>query len=1002
MTDLSARLAKLSPAQRKLLEQKLAQRATPTAEPLAVVGMACRFPGAPDLAAYWRLIRDGIDATSDIPQSRWDVESLYDPSGEQPGKMSVRRAGLVDQIDQFDPQFFGISPREAARMDPQQRMLLEVSWEALEMGGHAPDALAGSPVGVFVGIGGTDYSKIPSQFVDYYRQIDAHVGTGNALSIAANRVSYIFDFRGPSLAVDTACSSSTMAMHIAAQCLRNGECDVALVGGVNAILTPETTIAFSKAKMLSPTGQCRPFDAQADGYVRGEGCGMLVVKRLKDARASGDRILGIIRGVATNQDGRTSGITAPNGLSQQAVIRAALAQAGLDASQIGYIEAHGTGTKLGDPIEVEALSHVFRQTKATDKPCYVTSVKANVGHMETVSGVAGLIKVLLLMQHEMIAPQLHLKSLNPRISLKGTRLVIPQQTVPWPAKDGPRIAGVSSFGFGGANTHLIVEAPGVQETVIPDVPLKSPQKHVVTVSAKSPEGMRRYAERYREYLQSNNDVTLAEFAATVNSGRAHFPHRAAFIANDRDELIAQLQALSQGSSAKGLQFGQAKSGHRPRVAFLFTGQGSQYPGMGRDLFESQPVFRETLEQCNQILSGLLPVPLLSVIYPDSGQQAGDAEPLVHQTQYTQPALFAVEYALAKLWMSWGFEPQAVLGHSVGEYVAACVAGILSLEDALRLIAHRARLMQRLPSGGKMAAIFAAESQVLAWIGELKLSLSIAAANGPENTVVAGTADAVEALVAHCEKQRVNAQFLKVSHAFHSALMEPMLAEFKQLASAVSFHAPRIPLIANVSGEQLKKTWDAEYLANQIRNTVRFADSMQTLERLNLEVYLEVGPSPVLTGMGKRVLPQSKSLWLTSLRSGQSDEAMMCDSLAKAYLAGCRIDWNHVDQRNHYRRLELPTYPFERQRCWYESNAAAAPEATTVRSARSLHPLLGNLVPTALETTVFENHLSATDPSYLLDHAVQGSVLFPAAVIVRPHCKPLDRCMAMACMWSKIL
>ncbi len=461
MSDLAQRMAGLSPAQRKLLEQRLAGQ-KPLAEPIAIVGMSCRFAGADSLAAYWRVVSDGIEAISEVPPDRWDVDELYDPTGTQSGKMYTKWGGFVDNIDQFDPQFFGIAPREASRMDPQQRLLLEVAWEAMENAGIPADQLAGSRTAVYVGIGGADYSKVPAQFADYYHHIDAHVGTGNALSIAANRISYIFDFHGPSAAVDTACSSASLAVHLAVESLRRRECTAALAGGVNAIITPETTIAFSKARMLSPEGKCRPFDAGANGYVRGEGCGLVLLKRLADAERDGDQVLAIIRATSVNQDGRTSGISAPNGQSQQECIRAAHAQAGVAAADISYIEAHGTGTPLGDPIEMQALAEIFQRTSDTERPVHVTSVKANIGHTETVSGAAGLIKAVLLMQHEVVPPQLYLEKLNPHISLEGSRIVVPTQRVPWPAHSGRRLAGISSFGFGGTNTHILIEAPRQQ------------------------------------------------------------------------------------------------------------------------------------------------------------------------------------------------------------------------------------------------------------------------------------------------------------------------------------------------------------------------------------------------------------------------------------------------------------------------------------------------------------------------------------------------------------
>lgn len=984
MTDLSQRLANLSPQQMKMLQQRLQNRVS-TPESIAIVGMSCRFPGAPSLDAYWRLIDQGIDATREIPADRWDVDALYDPTGELAGKMSVRRAGLLEHIDQFDPQFFGISPREAARMDPQQRLLLEVCWEALENGGIAPDGVAGSATGVFVGIGGTDYAKVPAQFDGYYQLIDAHVGTGNALSIAANRISYIFDLRGPSLAVDTACSSSTMAIHLAVQSLRNRECSMALSGGVNAILTPETTIAFSKARMLSPEGRCRPFDAGANGYVRGEGCGVLVLKRLSDAIEHGDRIFAVIRSTATNQDGRTSGITAPNALSQQAVIRTALAQAGLQPAQVDYVEAHGTGTPLGDPIEIEALRQVFPRSTSTDRPCYVTSVKANVGHMETVSGVAGIIKVALMMEHQKIPPQLHLETLNPRISLAQSRLVIPTQPVDWPISETPRLAGVSSFGFGGANTHVVLQAPetavATNQTTLDQSSAADRSRHIVTLSGKSATALQDAVIRLAAHLERRPTLNVADLAATLNRGRAHFAHRTAIVTGSTSELAEQLSQLTKAGRPRGVKSGTVRPGQRPQVAFLFTGQGSQYIDMGRGLYQTQPVFRQALNRCNEILNDLLPRPLLSVLYPQLALTEESDNDAIHQTGYTQPALFAIEYALATLWRHWGVEPCAVLGHSVGEYVAACIAGAVSLEDALRLIAHRARLMQDLPAGGQMAAVFAPAGRVTALIQHMGLetSLAIAASNGPENTVVSGESTAMESLLRHCEQAGISSQMLRVSHAFHSQLMEPMLREFHALASACTFHAPQIPLISNVTGGVQRDPWTADYLCQHIRGTVRFAEGMAALAELSPDIFLEIGPAPVLTGMGRRCLTGSTATWLPSLRQGQHDEETLLLSAAELYVAGAPLDWNAFDAHWKRQRLVLPTYPFERQRCWFDP-PAAPPRGLAERAvqATQAHPLLGESIAVATGQQLFQRKTSPDSPAYLSEHRVQDSVAFPAA------------------------
>jgi acyl transferase domain-containing protein len=795
MSELAQRLAGLSPAQRQLLEKRLAQQ-VPTSQSIAIVGMACRFPGAPNLEAYWRLIRDQINAAREVPAERWDIEEFYDPTGESAGKMSVRWAAMIDDPDQFDPQFFGITPREAARMDPQQRLLLEVGWEAMENAGRPADQLAGSRTGVFVGIGGTDYSKVAMPYDDYYQHIDAHMGTGNALSIAANRLSYIFDFHGPSAAIDTACSSSSLAIHFAVESLRRGESDAALAGGVNMILTPETTIAFSKARMLSTEGKCRPFDASADGYVRGEGCGLVLLKRLADAQRDGDNILAVIRATSVNQDGRTSGISAPNSQSQIACIRAALKQAALTPDQIGYIEAHGTGTPLGDPIEMQALCEIFRGDSSA-APCYVASVKANVGHMETVSGVAGLIKVVLMMQHDAIEPQTHFESLNPHINLTGTRLTIPTEEVAWPRNRAPRFAGVSSFGFGGTNTHLIVESGeqpvGRESSDQPERPL-----HLLKLSAKTESALTREAADLVAYLDEHSASKVANICYSANTGRADFNHRAVAAAADEGQLHDQLSALAAGKRLGPTKQAVVRAIGRPKVAFLFTGQGSQYVGMGRTLYESEPVFRRAIDACGKILTKQWDgQSLLSVLYPPD-QLADDPSAPIHQTQFTQPALFALEYALAELWQTWGVVPDIVLGHSVGEYAAACVAGVMSLEDGLALIAERARLMQSVKRHGKMAVVFASREHVAAALATFGGRVVIAVLNGPDNTVISGEAEAVEETAAQFAADGVQVKLLNVSHAFHSPLMDEMLDEFEAFASGIEFHPPHLPLAANLT------------------------------------------------------------------------------------------------------------------------------------------------------------------------------------------------------------
>ncbi|NLY00840.1 MAG: SDR family NAD(P)-dependent oxidoreductase [Rhodopirellula sp.] len=969
MAELSQRLANLSPEKRRLLEQRL-QKKPEAAEPIAIIGMACRLPGAPDLDAYWRLLVERRSAILEVPTDRWDIDAFYDPRPDIPGKINSRWGGFVERVGEFDPLFFGITPREAGKMDPQQRLLLEVAWEALENGCLAPERMAGSNTGVYIGIGGTDYSKLPAHYDNYFEHIDAYGGTGNALSIAANRLSYILDLRGPSLAVDTACSSALVALHLAVASLHSRETDAALAGGVNLILGPETTIAFSNAHMLSPDGHCRPFDASANGYIRGEGCGIVVLKRLTDAVEAGDRVLAVIRGVAVNQDGRTSGITAPNSISQQAAIRAALQSAGLSPDEVGYIEAHGTGTPLGDPIEVQALTKIFRGASETAGPCYLGSVKGNIGHLETAAGIAGLIKVVLMMQHRQILPQAYFESLNPNIQLAGTRLVIPRELASWQAQ-GPRIAGVSSYGFGGTNTHVVLEEASAAEpaAAATDRPLD-----LIALSAKTPSALKSLAGNYVDWLDSHPEAAIADVGFSANAGRSHFNHRLALPAANRPSLRRKLAAYANGETSEG--YGQVKVVPRAKLAFLFTGQGSQHVGMGRALYETQPVFRQALAQCDEILRGELELPLLSVIYPQPG---GDSP--LDETAYTQPSLFAIEYALAALWRSWGVEPDVVLGHSVGEYVAACVAGVFSLEDGLKLIAHRSRLMQQLPHDGLMAVIFADADVVAEAIEPYSDCVSIAAANGPENTVISGASAVVRELVADFEAEGIASRQLTVSHAFHSPLMEPMLDEFERLAGEIAYQAPRVPLVSNLSGDLLAGPPDAAYWRRHVRNAVRFADGFRTAAGQQVHAMVEVGPTPSLLGMGRRVMPELNTLWLPSLRKGQDDWQVLSGSLSKLYLLGAKIDWQGFDRPWPRRRLVLPNYPFERKHYWFDDNRKGSRRDFAGGRGPAVHPLLGSPIPTAVEKSLFEGRLSNRSPKYLVDHQVQGSPVTPAAAYV---------------------
>ena len=641
-------------------------------EPIAIVGMGCRLPGGAETPELlWSLLREGKDGIREIPSDRWDVEAYYDADPAARGKMYVRQGGFLEKVDGFDAHFFRVSPREAVSMDPQHRLLLEVVWEALENAGVAPDSLAGSPTGVFVGMMLNDYAHLGFKLGDP-TFIDAHHTSGCSMAFAAGRLSYFLGLQGPSLAIDTACSSSLVAVHLACQSLRQRECRLALAGGVNLILAPETSIAFCKSGMLSRDGRCKTFDASADGMGRGEGCGIVVLKRLSDAQADGDPVLALELGSAVNQDGPSAGLTVPSGPAQEEVIRRALASAHVKPAQVSYVEAHGTGTPLGDPIELGAINATLCRDRAPESPLFIGSIKTNMGHLEGAAGVSGLMKAVLAVQHGEIPPHLNLSAPSPLVDWNALPIRVPSAVVPWPSEDGRRIAGVSSFGLSGTNAHVVLgEAP----VLAPVESRFERPAHLLAFSAKTDTALRAQAERLLAHLREHPDLDIADVAYSGNVGRAHFHERACALVSSISEAEAILSAYMAGDEASGIFAGQAPTSGDAKVAFLFTGQGSQYVGMGRELYETQPTFRRALDECDQVLRSV-DVPLLSVLYPAEGV----ASP-IDETAHAQPALFALEYALAQMWMSWGVRPAAVLGHSVGEYVAACLAGVFSLEAA---------------------------------------------------------------------------------------------------------------------------------------------------------------------------------------------------------------------------------------------------------------------------------------------------------------------------------
>lgn len=952
-------------------------------QPIAIIGAGCRYPGGVESPAeLWRVVRDGVNAVSEVPADRWDANAFYDPDPKAPGKMVTKRGGFLSQVDRFDPQFFGISPREAATLDPQQRLLLETSCEALESAGLATDKLAGSATGVFVGITTSDYGQLMR--LGGPEHSDVYSATGSALNAAAGRVSFTFGFQGPCVSVDTACSSSLVAVHLACQSLRTGESDLALAGGVNVILSPDAMVLFSKWGMMAPDGACKTFDAAADGFVRAEGCAVIALKRLSDAVAAGDPILAVIRGSAVNSDGRSSGLTVPNGPAQEAVLRKALASANLTPADIDYVEAHGTGTSLGDPIEAEALGAVMRQGRSAQGKLLIGSVKTNLGHTEAASGLAGLLKVVMSLRHEAIPASLHFSRPNERIPWADLPLAVPTQLTPWQRGERVRRAGVSSFGFSGTNAHVILEEAPLADTDVaaaaklPAPERQSPGAVLVPISARDEVALRKVAARYAEFLATHPQASLADVSFTAATGRAHLLKRAALIVDSPAALQSDLRQFADGQKLPSLLEGASRAGERPKIAFLFTGQGSQYAGMARGLYDTEAVFRDSLDRAAALLAPHLQTPLLDVLFAQGATSA-----LLAQTLYTQPALFAVEFALAELWKSWGITPAVVMGHSVGEYVAACVAGVFSFEDGIALIAARAQMMQALPAGGGMAALFADEARVAPHLAAHAGRLSLAALNGPEETVVSGDAAALSDMLSAAAAAGIKSRTLEVSHAFHSPLLEPMLDAFERRAAGVAMQMPRLQLISNLTGQAFAAGVgpDARYWRRHAREPVRFAACIEALGAAGVTALVEVGPHPTLLALAARAAPAATWLATSSLRRGRDDRREMLSALGALYVRGASVHWNAVNVPSGSRRIALPTYPFQRERHWV--SAPSAQKSNHADRDPDVHPLLGRRQELAGSPAdfIWENLLSLDSHPWLTDHRVQGAAIVPATAYI---------------------
>lgn len=942
------------------------ERALVPKEPIAIVGMACRFPGADGVEAYWRLLRDGVDAISEVPPDRWDANALHDPDGQRPRSMNTKWGGFIQGVDQFDREFFGISPREAEQMDPQQRLLLQTSWEALEDAGIPPTSLGQSETGVFVGISSHDYSLLhPAwEYAD-----SPYLTTGNAASVAANRLSYFLDLIGPSVAVDTACSSSLVATHLACESLRRGESTLAIAAGVNLVLSPVVTVSFSRAGITSPDGRCKTFDARANGIARSEGVGVVILKPLSRAREDGDHIYALIQGGAVNQDGRSNGLTAPSLGSQVAVLEAAYRDAGVSPVDLDYIEAHGTGTPLGDPIECEALGRVLASRRtAGAPPCRVGSVKTNLGHLEAAAGIAGLMKLALALDRGELPPSVHFESPNPRIDFDALGLEVQTRLGPWERRGGRRVAGVSSFGFGGTNAHLVLSDPALEPPTATtgDDDRSRREQGVLPLSARAAAGVRELARRYEAHLHENPRVALADVCHTAGARRNHHSHRAAVAFDSRAELLQTLGSLARDTNVPAGR-GTAE---RPQVAFVFSGQGSQWAGMGLELAERFPVFREHLEALAAAIEHHAGWSLFGEL--STGTRAEQFTPIV------QPAIFACQVALAGLLQSWGVAPAAVVGHSMGEVAAAHVAGVLALEDAVHIICERSRLLSAARGRGSMALVELSADEAERRLLPFGERISIAAMNGPEQTIVAGEVAALEALGVELSRQGVFYRELNVEVAGHCAQVEPirelLVDDLHRLRPAEG----RIPFFSTVEARRLEGTQLVpHYWGRNVREPVRFHPTLERMLASGIATYVEISPHPVLVSAVQRIAGQhpggERSLVIGSMRRHESLRGVH-ECLAALYEHGLDLDWAEIEA--HGRHLaSLPAYPWQTERCW---RRAPAWRSATERDPGA-HPLLGGERSlAALSDRVWENVIATDEPSYLADHSVDGVPVFPGA------------------------
>jgi acyl transferase domain-containing protein len=935
-------------------------------EPIAIVGAGCLLPGKiSTLQDLFAALEGGRDCITGVPPDRWEVDSYYDPDPVAPGKTYVRHGGFVSGIDCFDPAFFGISGAEASRMDPQQRMALETVWHALEDAGQSAGELAGSNTGVFLAMMNTNGYALLKGAREGFDGITGYDALGDAMSITAGRISHFLDLAGPCMAVDTACSGSLVAVHLARQSILAGDCSAALVVGVSAILHPGIHMAFSKLGLMSRSGRCKAFDESADGYIRGEGCVAVLLRRETEAIARGDRILASIVGTAINQDGHTPALTAPNAGAQEKVMRMALARSGVSPFEVGYVEAHGTGTPVGDPIEMSALANVYGAGRSPGDPLYTGSAKSNFGHLESGAGLLGLLKAALSLDRGVIFPSLHFRRWNPNIHLGDAAICVPTAPIPWPRGETARVAGVNSFSYSGTNAHaLLREAPldaGSGATVA------ARPAELLVLSARSAASLQELADRWSDFLARDDSPPLRDISFTAAAGRTHMRHRLAIVGRGKEEIREKLARWRNGSVPKGLASGQAVSGHPPKVVFVFSGQGNQYAEMGRQLDETEPEFRAAINRCGSLMDAKLGVPLRDVLFGRSSHE------WLTNTRYAQPALFAIQYALVELLAHWGVCPDFVVGHGTGEIGAACSAAVLDLEAASELITARGRLMAGLPRGGKMLAVEATLDEVRASLDGGETDFALAAVNGPRSVVISGRAQAVNAAAQMAAAAGRRTRELAPSPAFHSPLMDPIVEELNAVARSLRMSRAEIPMASCLTGTFLDGDLDAGYWSSQARQPVLFYQAMRAIVDAGGSLLMEIGPHPALTPEIAAAFSSSRLIAAPTLTRDRQDTADIFETLSRVYANGGPLDLNRLYPKSGYRRVAVPLYPFRRDRYWI--GAAAPPESRTPAPA-TLHPLLGRAIAAEAGQRIFESSLSTTYP--WVDHRVLGATVFPGA------------------------